>query len=444
MDRSDSEGSFQDQWKKAFEGKTIEPPERVWKGVDRQLALDDVFRYRRQATIYKWAAVVATLIAVSVSISSFILPDDNSALSSVLPTPANDLSSEQFSMQSDLIDDEPVKGKNSMSFLTSTLDSDQGSDDNPIELQRNRILPVYSNLESKRDIEILSDQDVVLGNYEVNAIPVYNLDYFLRGKENQKQKYFVGLGLGSSTVDPRYQSNRISPVQSEILPTEAGISNSSSPGNKSTILSVSEYMSSGIDYRMGLNMGMRISNRWTIDGGMQLGQSQLPSSTTYVIENQVVTKTISLNSEAILNERGQESISEKERTIYTREELDMNSTLNFAAIPLNAGFIIVDKRFTVGLKAGLLTNLYLGHKISETSDESTVLKVEPGTNSPYRSVSFSGSTGLSIGYRFMQNIDVTVEPSFAQSLQSITKSNSDFNTLPNRVGISAGIRYNFK
>ena len=60
--------SFEASWKNALENAELAPPDSIWEAIDREVAHSDLNRYRRKATIYKWAAVVAILFAATVSI----------------------------------------------------------------------------------------------------------------------------------------------------------------------------------------------------------------------------------------------------------------------------------------------------------------------------------------------------------------------------------------
>jgi hypothetical protein len=76
-------------------------------------------------------------------------------------------------------------------------------------------------------------------------------------------------------------------------------------------------------------------------------------------------------------------------------------------------------------------------------DPTPLAEFTTSDNALYRNISFSGQTGMSLGYRLLQNVDVTFEPNYTQSFQSITRSYMGFSSIPNGFGIMAGVRYNF-
>ncbi|MFT4736895.1 MAG: hypothetical protein ACI92W_001003, partial [Paraglaciecola sp.] len=101
------------------------------------------------------------------------------------------------------------------------------------------------------------------------------------------------------------------------------------------------------------------------------------------------------------------------------------------------------RRFSVRVNAGLTTNFYLGNTVSGDQDAFPTLDVNPGEESPYRTVSFSGVTGVSLGYNLFDRFDLMVEPNYAHALQPLTKGESNFNAAPSGFGMIAGLRYRF-
>ena len=95
------------------------------------------------------------------------------------------------------------------------------------------------------------------------------------------------------------------------------------------------------------------------------------------------------------------------------------------------------------VNAGVVTNIYLGNRLTTDNPDVAELTIGPGDASPYRDLSFSGLAGVQLGYRFMKKIDIIVEPNYRQSINTLTKSSSNFSTTPSGFGFMTGLRYNF-
>jgi hypothetical protein len=95
------------------------------------------------------------------------------------------------------------------------------------------------------------------------------------------------------------------------------------------------------------------------------------------------------------------------------------------------------------VNAGVITNFYLGNMVSNDNEEVATLNLKPGDESPYKEISLSGLAGVTVGYRLVDRMDLTLEPNYFTTFESITKSSSNFSTAPSGFGLTAGIRYNF-
>ena len=104
----------------------------------------------------------------------------------------------------------------------------------------------------------------------------------------------------------------------------------------------------------------------------------------------------------------------------------------------------LDKKINIKLNAGVVANFYMGNTITGQDGNFESLELDPGLSSPYRTVSFSGITGVSVGYNFLNNFDLIVEPNYSQALQPLTRVESDFNASPSGFGMMAGLRYRFR
>jgi hypothetical protein len=124
-------------------------------------------------------------------------------------------------------------------------------------------------------------------------------------------------------------------------------------------------------------------------------------------------------------------------------ETELENRIDFASVPLRAGYIFLDQRLSLRVNAGLVTNFYLGNIHRSLDEKNSIVEFRSNDNSLYRDISFSGQTGVSLGYRLLQNIDITFEPNYTQSFQSITRSYMGFSSVPNGFGVMAGVRYNF-
>ncbi len=436
MNGSEIRDSFEKQWQEALEGAELSPSGRVWEQIDRDLANADASRYKRKAIIYKYAAVVAILVAVSVSIPSnwirkgasdqFVAQKENQPTLVSIPSLPNANGS----------DDAGANGISYNHIISFPAEKDEEkSADKRVDLYTDQhTYELFTSISRKGSQGL----DVDLDQFWIDPVPDYSFSSVV-SQRNKYNRFWAGVGLGSSSFDPNYQSNTTDEVTSAVLTSRPHLVKDTKGGG--SISSVSEEISEGVNFQLGLNMGMRIANRWTLESGMQYGEAMLTTTTNIVVENRHFARSVPLSSEA----SNLESINRTQEIVeYVEDDVVLNNTFHFASVPVKAGFIILDKRVNLRINAGVITNFYLGNTLKDPTKSLATIELSPGDNSPYRTVSFSGHAGLSVGYRLLKNLDLMVEPNYAQSIHPFIGTSSNFAATPSGLGLSAGVRYNFK
>jgi hypothetical protein len=445
---ADQGDKFGQEWKSALEGAEAHFPGGVWDNLHLPLANADLQKYRRRSMIFGRAAVIAVLVAVV----------------SLMP----------FSRKSEMKGDSPIlmnntalgnEGNNSgMDQFIATINHIwEGKDEHGEQIIHQQESQRYVAAESSKSkqafsgrsliptLQVSNKKDEFISLHEVTADEVsYDIEprqgfYQLSNqkKSERKNRYWAGLGFGSSTFNPNFQQTGNGEIATAILSARNPNFVNTSTTNESPA-SVDQQMTSGINNQLAMTFGMKLTDRWTLESGMMYSRAQLGSSTNIILDNSEFTRSVPLtgDSEGIPSV---EKLAQVEEIVeYSEEQVEMNNTFQFAAVPIRAGYILVDSRFNMRLNAGVVTNFYLGNRLTNDDSDLETISIQPGDNSPYRSINLSGSTGLTFGYSILKNLDVMVEPNYTHSLQPFTKNSSSFNTTPNSFGVMAGLRFNIK
>ncbi|MFY0687603.1 MAG: hypothetical protein JXQ90_10590 [Cyclobacteriaceae bacterium] len=433
-----NEDSFEEQWRKAIEAKTVAPPSRVWERVEHKLAFKQVEAYKKKLFVYKWAAVVAIMVAASISISNYLLPEN--------------LQSSTFSLKSE----EGVFGK----FLNTSIDD--GGIEKP--QQTASMLEYVALLDDESSDQKIGNQSSISGynalvlsskegralgrvpfvkSHAVEPIPEWKYrrvsTYSRKRIEN---KYWAGLSVGADQFDPQYQVQAPS-VLSTAVTTAKNFVNTSG-GSTTTSKQPTENMEVGMMRQLALNMGMKLTDRVTLESGVRYGEAAVTNYTNVLVENRYYPAAIPVTNESAgLNQINQVA-KQKEIVEWEYRDVELNNQFQFATIPLKAGYILVDRRMHLRLNAGVVTNFYLGNTLDHPSDEIATFNISPGDESPYKNLTFAGIAGFSMGYQILNGFDMVFEPNYSHALQSITKNEANFNVNPVGFGMNAGIRYRFK
>ncbi len=227
--------------------------------------------------------------------------------------------------------------------------------------------------------------------------------------------------------------------------TNAGLS--AQPGN--TFLAMNapiadrEAKASGMSYSMGINLGTRIAERWVLQGGVNvLQQSSEYMATNAFVENGSVTnfrppsmqalRTFNLN---FANTGG----------LVATAPYQVNNDLRYLTIPIQAGYLIVNRDLGVQLNAGVATDVFLENRISaEGVDQSEPEVFKAGDDVPYKGLNFSGLFGTEISYRFGDHYRVSITPGLRYPFTSIYKTEMGVRSSPLTMDVGLRLRYIFE
>lgn len=445
--------NFEKNWKKALNDIDLSPDPAIWDKISYSLVEGELKYYKKKVAVYKWSAVAAVLIAITFSTPRLFLGiNDLEDLRAVSSNPDN--SEDEFLEGPVFLSGSKIgrpSGKFKPMMVVDESESQRSSASGNIgnyEMEKflaseNSVIAIPIELDSRSGLPMLNDL--------VSKVPKLNIyqkaDYvsvLARRSDNSpdSKRFWAGVGVGSSSFDPNYQLNQPNDVVSAVMRSEANfVSTSPQPAGQET--SFSDRITEGVNYHFGMNMGMMLGNRLSLEGGFNYAEAQLASHTDLIVENKIFAKSVAATSEMVSVQQVSQMTSTQEVIEYERTDITLDNTFQFASIPLIAGYQIIDRKIQVKLNAGFITNFYMGNTLTDPSEQVASLQLFPGANSPYRTVSFSGVTGISVGYNLFNSFDLTIEPNFSQALQSLTREESNFNATPNGFGVLAGLRYRF-
>ncbi|MEQ9221415.1 MAG: hypothetical protein RLO17_25395 [Cyclobacteriaceae bacterium] len=475
--RENFEGDrFEQEWKDAFEDASEQPNPGVWSNIERDLAYRQMASLKRKARFYQWTAAAAMFIAAFLginylisdkTINNNILTDSNSRELPLQDQLSSNSNSQELPFQDQLLsneqsDNERFAGtidqeEKDREHLVYTSEVGNANNKNTMsyadyflfdQVEDEELTPKYLafTLEGKR-IEQTNVQYTIDANLERR---MYNkpingkfVQRKSRGAQGQ-EKFWAGVGVGSGSFDPNYQSGPSNLLASSLnLSTAENYAASNSFRIESQSPAVREGMKSGSTIDMGLNFGVRVSSNWIVESGIYYTQADAVTQTNVVVESPNVVEPIAASSET----RGVTELNSlvgSEKIIqYSYQDVNFDNTFQFASLPVKAGFILIDNRLNIVLNAGVATNLYLGNRLEDPNSDVANVSIGPGKSSPYREISFAGLGGLQIGYALFDQVELTIEPYMRQPITSLTKQNTSFVASPSGLGINTGIRYRF-
>ncbi|MFY0601885.1 MAG: outer membrane beta-barrel protein [Cyclobacteriaceae bacterium] len=461
-----TEDIFEQEWREAFDGVEQAPPRIVWSEIDRTLAHEKAFLYRKKSIYYRWAAAAIFLLATSIGLIQ--LAGDRVGIGKTIasidinsPAPLDDATLDFFELaglggsNSGVTPPPSSKGellaaaaggngrsqKSAYNFLTGSYPEKLKKDEireEPIAM-RNHEVAVLELDALKPQIEL---QEIDLVDHLYN-VPNYGFRRTRRSK-SKETKYWAGLDFSSNSFDPNFQSSAGGLVDNSLaFNSTARFSALHTEQLDASSPTVNESMQTGQSRAFGFNLGVQLSEKWSVQSGLQYMKAQATNTTNVVVASTKLLDPIAVTSQ-IKNVSQVRSVIQADEVVeYNYQDVDLQNEFQFASIPIEAGYKILDNRFSLAVKAGLAANLYLGNKLRDPDRKIADVTIGPGSNSPYKELSFTGLAGLQMSYEFVNRFNLIIEPNYRRSIDNVTKSSSEFVFAPSGFGLQTGIRYEF-
>jgi hypothetical protein len=203
-----------------------------------------------------------------------------------------------------------------------------------------------------------------------------------------------------------------------------------------------ETKASGYAYSMGVNIGTKLSERWVLQGGV----NYLANSTDYTANNIVVTSAgpqqqhfRAATTKEVLNN----AADELDNKILYSAPYNVNNSMRYLSIPMQAGYLLIDKTFALQLNAGVATDLFLQNTVTPDSENLDKTTQTSGSDSPYRTFNLSGLFGTELSYRFSERYRLSLTPGIRYPFSTIYKSELGVDDSPLTFDVGLRFRYIF-
>jgi len=120
----------------------------------------------------------------------------------------------------------------------------------------------------------------------------------------------------------------------------------------------------------------------------------------------------------------------------------VNNDSRFVSVPVQAGYLLVNKRTAVQLNAGVSTDLFLQNTNGSAGNLGMTTE-RLGDNTTYRSVNFSGLIGTELSYKIAPRYRLALSPGMRYAFNSIFKSSTGVQAMPLTFDVGLRFRYIF-
>jgi hypothetical protein len=203
---------------------------------------------------------------------------------------------------------------------------------------------------------------------------------------------------------------------------DSQFSNNSSSGNSS--------------YSYGVKFAYELSNKFTLQSGVNLINLGFTTNNVYVNSTASVIGFSNISAEPMLS-RNASTAATKSNSIDANKA-SLNQVFGYVEIPVELKYNVTDGKFGVNLVGGFSTLLLNRDEVFiETNDFSQSL----GSSNNLRSVNFSGNIGVDIDYLIHKNLYINVSPMFKMQTNTFSKNSGSLQ--PYYLGVYTGLNYKF-
>lgn len=446
-----------DGWKRALIGAEAMPSSSVWEGVETQLDKGEVKKLRRTVLFYKMlaaASVSIMMLAFGVDYynrsytnpstqqtsDSEVLKSENSSENNALsgptiqadkqlfvsPNPRASELSQASSLPPETAHDILTENENRLLFSINTIAASLAATTsfgagNGNERYGRSKSEEFVAMKSPLLKEQPADAPIIVGPKEENE----------EKREDDKkgaEKFWTSVGVAAGTFN-------------NATPTSAGAPANALSSFSAGQTAASETNSPGYSYSVNVAVGAKVSKRWLIQGGMSYISQMSDYTATAVVAQP--TSTTPVLSAASINQ------FEKQRDkvamdILTSTPYSVNSEIQLISFPVQAGYMLVDRKIALQLNSGISTDLFMQNTITPEVENLESVTQGRGDDSPYRPVNFSGLVGTEVSYRFSDHYRVSLSPGIRYPFNSIYKSDLGIKSSPLTFDVALRFRYILK
>ncbi len=420
---------FENEWELAFNNAELVPSENLWTRVELTLANAEGGSFKRRLFIFKILAAASVSFAMIVGgwqvYESFIEPSNYAIASKVVPESSmelNQFDNQKFEAHANAKSRESTGGQ-------GTITNDELSKTDPSILEQ-RFNPLIRKTTSKANSKEVSsvvvlEQTKISNQLDKQSTPnelvalTINLDLeepsivefkmvpWLSYVSNSKRRtnpsnLWAGINMSAGNYQPNQNGSK--GFASEAL-TNVG---SGSSSERAVITDEQMGRSIGV----GLNVGKQMTNKFALLSGFNYLQQTTTSQSNIVASKGTDRYTVSDLASAQAN-------SQLELT----DTYEINNTYEIISIPIQAGYLLLDRRFDIMILGGVANDLFLQKRVTDNASDANSTTAT-ATDNGYSIYSISGLFGTELSYAISESYSISLQPQVRQAFTSFTPNDN--------------------
>lgn len=461
---------FNKAWQEALSGAEAEPNPQVWEKIDTAMLARENTAMKKSVIFYQRLA--AASVGILFLASGYIFwsgPTDSELLSTTTSNKSNSVQSNELnSLSNNKVNGltnsfNKSKSDGSEAVLSNALTQTEKATwqrnnsiaDNSFDGFQNTESPLFDNPKSTSNPLVesrfvnTSDKVIIFNPKEFElhtsvaklpavakpaglgiAYRVASARPAVREKKKTEttsnNEIWASFGLAAGNMMNSPSNLNIMQSSFDAAPAQVGLQKFSNTG-------VSEEQKRTSAYTVSIAGGKRVSKRWILHGGVGYINLASASSAQYV----------SATAANLSDTRASGSFApEYSNTVTNTTNSTINSTFQFISVPMQAGYLLLDRKLGIQLNGGLSPDFFIN---SQTTDQATGIEVsERGSSSnTFKAVTVSGLGGVELSYRVSDRYLISITPGIRYPLTGVYQENTATTAKPFTADIGLRLRYVF-
>ncbi len=432
---------FEENWKSAFENAEQSPSDRVWWSIDTALTNAEGGSMRRKVVFYKRLAAASVVLALALAGSTTyylinekgtelaVVPnhqqtttaDNNQKETAVenLTTTTSDTKESttgQLNRESevDQLITKPDGNQtqlhlvNNQIALVNTGEKSNYTDANQVALFSKFDLNAYDPLTQQytTHLHLKSKVREVTIVRKLPAMPASMMADSRKKKSTEKENLWAAVNASTGSYgSTAYQDN----AQNFLMTSQPSSFNN-------FVSATSKVKSKGSSYSVGVNVGTRLAERWVLQGGVSYLSQNLGYTSNFA--------ALDANNSRMAIVAEYTGVKQN-IALSSTSPYDINSVNELVSIPVQAGYMFVNRKFGLQLNTGVATDMFIRNTLTDKSGQLSSFSETAGSDSPYNTFSWTAIGGTELSYKIGSQYRISLTPGFRYALTPMLKSSTE-------------------
>ncbi len=422
---------FEQEWRDAFEDARMTPPAHVWNGIEK--SMHGSSGNRKRLFLIQLAMAASVLFAMSIGaagVYQLFMSEASREIPVMADSTGNGSDKSAESQQEATLekDSKTTDSGDQLTYMPETAVTSESENSG-----KEKSGPVIT-ADREMDADALAERFVegsVSSSFDLDKLDPFESGLAYDAALLQR----VPQGVPYS-ITPRRKNNRASSwaalgVSTGNFTSGSGASDSYMLGasledaNAVRVGRVSEE-STGSVFQVEMNFGKRIARRWIVQGGV--GYLERNSDGMSNIISARGTAVSGLASEQF----AQAVVSEPYR---------IENSLQVVTVPVQVGYILVDRKVGVRLLTGIANEMMLQYKVEDVDGNLGSQSYKPGDSEEYNSYGMSALVSTEVSYTVADRYQMALQPRMRQSILPLKETDE---SLPRTMELGFAVRYLFQ